>query len=151
MRSGDVWSGGVLAALGAYIVVQAAQWEYLDADGPGPGFFPLWYGIALVALSLALVVSALRTTRPQRRPTPEQWRETGRALGAWSAFAASAALLPVLGFLLSFAVLTAFIVCIMYGRPLRTGVTAGVLGAGAFYLVFPLALEVMLPVGILGF
>jgi hypothetical protein len=39
----------------------------------------------------------------------------------------------------------------MYRRPLRTGVVTGVLGAAIFYAVFALALEVTLPVGVLGF
>ena len=34
---------------GAYIIVTASRWEYLGQDGPGPGFFPLWYGIAMSA------------------------------------------------------------------------------------------------------
>lgn len=149
MSSGDIWSGSVLGALGVYVVAQSAQWEYLGPDGPGPGFFPLWYGMALAVLSLALVVAAVKRRRWGERRT--RWREIGRALGAWSAFAAAAALLPVLGFMVSFALLTAFIVCVMYGRPVITGVAAGVLGAAAFYLVFPLGLEVVLPVGVLGF
>jgi len=151
MRSGDIWSGAVLAALGAYIVVEATNWDYASADGPGPGFFPLWYGAALIALSLGLVVASARKRRGDEAGTPVQWREIGRALAACAAFAVTAALLQVLGFLLGFALLTVFIVCVMYGRPLKTGVAAGVLGAAAFYLVFPLALEVALPVGMLGF
>ena len=50
--SPDFWSGLALAALGAYIVVQARGWDYLTEDGPGPGFFPLWYGIGILACSL---------------------------------------------------------------------------------------------------
>ena len=45
LARGDVASGVVLAGLGFYIVVQAWRWEYLGPDGPGPGFFPLWYGV----------------------------------------------------------------------------------------------------------
>lgn len=151
MSSGDIWSGSALAALGAYVVVQSSQWEYLGPDGPGPGFFPVWYGIALVALSLLLVVNALRKRELERAPAADRRRQVARALGAWAAFAAASALLPVLGFLLSFACLAAFVACAMYGRPLRSGIAAGVIGAAAFYLVFPLALGVSLPAGLLGF
>ena len=69
----DFWSGLALAGLGAYIIAEAAQWEYLGQDGPGPGFFPLWYGIAMVALSLGLVASSVL-----RQPGPEVRR--GEAL-----------------------------------------------------------------------
>ena len=36
----DFWSGLALGGLGAYIIVQASRWEYLGADGPGPGLLP---------------------------------------------------------------------------------------------------------------
>ena len=51
LARGDVVSGAVLAGLGVFIVLEARRWEYLAPDGPGPGFFPMWYGIALIALS----------------------------------------------------------------------------------------------------
>ena len=64
----DLWSGLALAALGMYIVVEARRWEYLGPEGPGAGFFPLWYGIAMVALSVALVASsALRRSGEKRK------------------------------------------------------------------------------------
>jgi hypothetical protein len=51
----------------------------------------------------------------------------------------------------SFALLTFFIISIMYRRPLGFGLAAGVVSAAAFYLVFPLALNVSLPLGLFGF
>ena len=48
LRNGDVLSAAVLAALGVYIFMEAREWTYLGDDGPGPGFFPIWYGIAMV-------------------------------------------------------------------------------------------------------
>jgi putative tricarboxylic transport membrane protein len=151
INRGDVWSGAVLAALGVYIVVQARQWDYLAPDGPGPGFFPMWYGVALVVLSLAMVVSRLVRSAPSHAHAAVKWDEVWRALAAWAAFATGAALLNVLGFVLVYALLSVFVACVMYRRPLRTGVVTGALGAAIFYAVFALALEVTLPVGVLGF
>lgn len=151
MKSADIGSGAVLAALGSYVVVQSLQWEYLGPDGPGPGFFPFWYGAAMIGLSLGLVAAAVMRTGVAEPGRPANWSEIGRALGAWAAFALSAALLQLLGFLSSLALLTVFIVRVMYGRPLTEAIGAGVLGAIAFYVIFPLALEVPLPRGIVGF
>jgi putative tricarboxylic transport membrane protein len=137
-HSPDFWSGLALAALGGYIVYQARGWEYLSADGPGPGFFPLWYGIAMLALSLALVFTGAKGAAPD-------WRGTGRALGAWAAFAICVAVLKLVGFAISFTALTLFIVAIMYRRGFVRAVLVAGLMAGAFYLVFPLALGVALP------
>jgi putative tricarboxylic transport membrane protein len=139
----------VLAGLGVYITVQARGWEYLGPDGPGPGFFPLWYGIALIGLSLVLVVGSLTGPRAPRQPV--KWKEVGRALMAWAGLALCAALLKVLGFVLAFGLFTFFLVTVMYRRSIGTAIAVTV-GVGLmFYLLFPVALNVALPVGKLGF
>jgi putative tricarboxylic transport membrane protein len=147
--SGNLWSGLALAALAIYIMVQALQWEYVTPEGPGPGFFPLWYGIAMLALSAVLVVSEL--ARRSARGAPIDWKPLGRALSTWLALAASVALFKPLGFLVSFALLTWFIVAFMYRRPQKIAVLVAVASSGGFFLVFRLALGVALPVGALGF
>ena len=148
-KSGDLWSGVALAALALYIIIQARQWEYLGPEGPGPGFFPLWYGVAMLALSVLLIVSHLR--QGYARGNAIDWTKLGRALSTWFALAVSVALFKPLGFVVSFALLTYFIVAVMYRRPLATAALAAVASAGGFYLVFDRALGVPLPVGLLGF
>ena len=148
-KSGDLWSGIALAALGAYIVIQARQWEYLGPEGPGAGFFPLWYGVAILGLSVLLIVPHLR--RGSDRGNAIDWARLGRALSTWVSLAVSVALFKPLGFVISFALLTYFIVAVMYRRPLATAALVAVASAAAFYLVFDRALSVPLPVGILGF
>jgi putative tricarboxylic transport membrane protein len=148
-KSGDVVSGAVLTGLGVYVILEARGWEYSGPDGPGPGFFPMWYGVAIVALSLILVIGAF-SRRAHEAGGKTNWREIGRALVVWSALALSIALLKVLGFLVSFALLTLFVVSFMYGRPILHGVAAGVASSLVFYLIFPFALNVALPVGVLG-
>jgi len=148
-KSGDLWSGIALAALGIYIIVQARQWEYLGPEGPGPGFFPLWYGIAMLGLSVLLVVLHFR--QAAARGNAIDWTRYGRAFSTWFALAVSVALFRPLGFVISFALLTYFIVAVMYRQPLKTAALVAVACAAGFYLVFERALGVSLPVGILGF
>jgi putative tricarboxylic transport membrane protein len=140
-RSGDFWSGLALGGLGAYIIFQASRWEYIGADGPGPGFFPLWYGIAMAGLSLALVFFSVRSADAERL----DWGGAGRALSTWAALVACVALLKVAGFFVCFAALTFFIVAVMYRRPLKVAVVVAAGATAAFYVVFPLALGVRLP------
>jgi len=136
-RSPDFWSGLVLAALGGYIVVQARGWDYLTEDGPGPGFFPLWYGIAILACSAYLVVFGT--------DSPSDWRGAGRAFATWAALAVAVAALKWVGFALGFAALTFFIVAVMYRRPPAVAALVALGVVAGFYLVFPLALGVALP------
>ena len=149
-RPADFWSGLALAALGAYIIVQAWQWEYLGDDGPGPGFFPLWHGVAMVVLSAALVISSATRARSAGAARLD-WGRIGRALGIWAALAVSVACFKLLGFVLSFAALTLFIVAVMFRRRLAVAAAVAVSMAASFYVLFPLALGVQLPVGVFGF
>ena len=137
----DFWSGLALGALGAYIVAQAWGWEYLGADGPGPGFFPLWYGIAIVGLSLALVFSSLQ----DKDTASIDWAGASRAFATWLALALAVAAFKLAGFFVSFAALTFFIVAVMYRRRLVVAATVAVAATASFYVVFPLALGVKLP------
>lgn len=148
--SGEVVSGAVLAALGVYIIAEAWQWNYIGPEGPGPGFFPMWYGVALVVLSLILIVASLLRQSPHAR-SPVNWQGVGRALTVWAAFAGSIALLKLIGFLLALALLTLFVVVVMYGKSWKIAVAVAAGNVAGFYLAFPFALGVSLPVGPLGF
>ena len=148
-KSADFWSGIALAALGAYIVSEAWRWGYLTEEGPGPGFFPLWYGSIMVVLSLALVASAVMK-RPTGKPAEAvRWDDLGRALTCWGAFVASIALMRIVGFAVSFALLTWFIVTVMARRPQRVALPLAIGGALLFYALFELALDLTLPHGML--
>jgi putative tricarboxylic transport membrane protein len=143
MKAGnaDFWSGLALAALAGYIIVQASGWDYMGADGPGPGFFPLWYGVAMAALSLALVVSSLRRGGGER----PDWRGAGRAFSVWLALALSVAAFKLVGFLIGYAALSFFMVAVMYRRPLPVAAAVAVGLAAGFYVLFPVLLGVNLP------
>ena len=60
MSRGEIVSGMVLAGRGVFIVTEAAGWKYLGPDGTGTWFFPWWYGLAMIVLSVALVVQNLK-------------------------------------------------------------------------------------------
>ena len=148
-RRGDFWSGVALAALGAYIVSEAWTWLYMGEDGPGAGFFPMWYGGAMVLLSLLLVVGTVLKA-PVRQPQAQiQWRDLGRALTCWVAFVVCIALMQLVGFAISFALLTWFIVAVMARRPQRVALALGIGGALGFYALFEWALDLSLPHGLL--
>lgn len=149
IRKGDFWSGLVLAGLGAFILVQAWGWTYIGEDGPGPGFFPRWYGTAMLALSLLLVAGSVLKGQPAALPGPAHWSEVRRAMACWLALAACVALLKVLGFIVAFALLTWFMVAVLFRRPQRVALCIAIGGALAFYALFAWGLGLRLPVGML--
>ena len=145
MRKGDFWSGLALAVLGAYIISEAWRWDYMGTDGPGPGFFPLWYGGAMVVLSLLLLTGAVLKSSPGAASV--NWSELRRVLLCWGVFATGIALLNVIGFVISFALMTWFIVAVMFRQSQLKALTIAIGGALGFYAVFSLALGVSLPSG----
>ena len=156
--SGNVISGIVLAALGLFIISEARQWNYMSPDGPGAGFFPMWYGIAMLALSLALAVGAAMKARPKpgRTPfsaeqktgsVPDFLRGTGRALACWAALAVCVAMLKWAGFIVSFALLSWFIVAILCRKRAVVALAVSVGWAVFFWLVFSWGLDMNLPAG----
>ena len=144
-RSGDFWSGLALAALGTYIVSEARGWAYMSEEGPGPGFFPLWYGSAMVALSLLLVAGAV-LKRPADRGGIA-WDEVRRAMLCWAGFVASIVLMDFLGFIVAFAALTWFMVTVMARERQRIAIPLAIGGAVGFWVLFSWALDVGLPAG----
>jgi len=146
-RRGDFWSGLALAALGTYIVSEARGWIYLGEDGPGPGFFPLWYGGAMIVLSLLLVAGTV-LGNPVAGKAPS-WPELRRAMTCWAAFAACIALMKLVGFLVAFAALSWFIVAVMYRQSQRKAWALAIGGALLFHVLFSMVLEIQLPEGML--
>ena len=147
VRKGDFWAGLVLAALGTYIIKESLGWVYLGEDGPGAGFFPRWYGIAMVVFSLLLVAGAVLKHDPALRSRVIDWREIRRALTCWAALVVCVALLKVLGFFLSFSLLGWFLIAVMFRQPQRIALSVSIGGALGFYLLFSWGLDLALPSG----
>jgi putative tricarboxylic transport membrane protein len=145
-RSGDFWSGVALAALGAWIVSEARGWVYMAEEGPGPGFFPLWYGGAMIVLSLVLVAGAVLKPGAGKAV---KWADVGRAITCWIAFVAAIVLMPWSGFAISFALLVWFIVRVMAAQSHAKAITLALSFAAGFYLLFEIGLELSLPRGVL--
>lgn len=148
-RKGDFWSGLALAALGVYIVSQAWGWSYMAEEGPGAGFFPLWYGALMLVLSLLLVAGAVLKHAPHAKPEPFRWSDMRRAMTCWLALAICVAILKYVGFIIAFGLLTWFIVAIMFRRPQREALSIAIGGAVGFYALFTWGLDLQLPAGML--
>ena len=148
LKNGEFVSGAVLAGLGVFIIMEAWQWEYLGPDGPGPCFFPLWYGVGLLVLSVTLMVVHAR-----QAPAPESrgMAGTGRAFATRAPPGVGGGLLKGPRVTVAFSLLTLFIVQVLYRQPFGKALAVAAGGAIGFYLLFDVALNVALPAGKLGF
>jgi putative tricarboxylic transport membrane protein len=147
----DLVSGAVLAAFGVYVILESTRLSYLTEEGPGPGFLPLWLGIAIVVLSFCLVVINQRRAAPKAPPKPVSWSGQIRALCAWLALMAAILLTPLLGFTLCLVLLTLFIIAFLERRSLWSALAVALgLGVG-FHVIFVVVLGLSLPTSPLGF
>ncbi len=144
----DLVAALVLATVGGFILYKSTQLDYINEFGPGPGFLPLWLGIALLVLAIALL--ALTVMQPQTAVL-SSWIEVFRALTTWVVFMIAIALVDQLGFFLSFVLLTFFLVWVMNRRSPWLSLTVAMSSAVFFYVVFSWSLGISLPEGPLGF
>jgi putative tricarboxylic transport membrane protein len=160
----------VVAAIGVGVAVVAPSYG-LDVDGEriGPGFLPLTAGIGLTVLSLVQLAAHLRATASARRarggrdaPVVDQHgEESTDVLGRTGArrkrnmrlvtvaVVLTVLLIPVIGFLESFALLLLFVSIFVERRPVVPAVAISVIAVAVVYLIFVVGLNVRLPMGAL--
>ncbi|MBI2531090.1 MAG: tripartite tricarboxylate transporter TctB family protein [Deltaproteobacteria bacterium] len=147
----ELLSGICLGAFGAYVSIEALNLPYVSEFGPGPGFFPLWIGIGLTLLSLLLILANFFALTPDEGRERQSRLSIGRALVGWSGLILAIGLLQWLGFGLSLALLTLFLILVLERRPLWTALSVAIGLALGFHVIFVLALGLSLPSGPWGF
>ncbi len=67
MRRASLIAGLCLLVVSLYVVRESIYLDYYTPIGPGPGFFPLWLGVILAALSITWIAQTLpRSTEPAK-------------------------------------------------------------------------------------
>lgn len=150
-NKGDLISGACLAAFGIYVISVAAKLSYVAEVGPGSGFFPLWLGIGLVLFSSYLMLASSAGSRNVVKSEVQSWKSAGRVLAGWLVMMVAIALLGTLGFVVSFVILTIFLLVALDRRSALVAVAVGIALAVSFHLLFVVALDVALPKAVWGF
>ena len=144
----DFVAGLCVSGFGIFVFYEASDLPYLSEYGPGPGLLPLWLGMGFVSLAAVLVANTLLNRGSLEKVA---WRKVRRPAAAWSGFVITIGLLSRLGFTLSFALLSLFLVLVMERRSILTAINVAVSLTLAFYLIFVFSLGVPLPLGPWGF
>ncbi len=130
----------------------ASKMTYRLEYSPAAGFFPLWLGIALAILSIALFIKALRGSEEgkEERLVPE--KEGGiRILIYLAALTLCTLLIGKLGFVITCFLFTAFTLRHHGKYSLKKALLSSSLMVVSLFVLFKVALEVPLPKGFLGF
>ena len=148
-----MWHANILAGVAVLIlgiattVVAWTTLPYGGDFGPGPGFLPLWLGIALTVCSLPVIITDLRNKdRTEKLFQPE----TLKCLKVLILIVTVFLVLPVLGFSSGLALITAGGMRIMGRRSwVSCAVTVIATAVGIHYL-FGQWLSIPLPKGMIG-
>lgn len=143
----DVATGAILVALGVAVAAESLRLGLSGQFGPGPGFLPMFLGVALIGSGGVLSGRALvggQGSSEVELPDRAGLRQVVLAIVALTVVAVA---FEPLGFPLAAALLSFFAVAVLAGRDLvMSGAIALAMATGA-YLIFDLTLGLRLPTG----
>jgi putative tricarboxylic transport membrane protein len=152
MRRADQITGVVVLIFSLAVIEGARRMPPSGTFGPGAGFLPFWLGVAMGVLAIILLVNASREPVRASAGSPfPKGRAVVAILETVGALAVFILLLETLGFLVSIALLTAFLLRIVERVGWLTTVTVAVANSAGLYVVFQMLLGVSLPKNIFGF
>lgn len=144
MKVGALVFGGGLFLLGAHMLRNALRWGVYGPEGPGPGFFPLVYGIVMLVFSALYLVQTI-ASRTEAPAAGADGSATAAALAAWVALLVSVPLMAFLGFVVGFGLALLFIIRVVFQRSTLTSVVTAASIVAGLYVGFTLLMGLTLP------
>jgi putative tricarboxylic transport membrane protein len=138
----------VFLLLSAWICWEALQVPLGSFRMPGAGFLPLFLGLVLAGLSVALLVQGL--VNPPRGAT-RVWPERPEVLYLVGSIVAATWLFERVGFPVAMALFLGVAMRVLGTKSWTTVVVAALVGSAASYVVFSRGLQIALPSGPLRF
>ncbi len=138
---------GVLL-LGSVVAFFASRLPYKAEYGPGPGFLPLWIGVALIACAIATIIKAVRQYgHEEGRFIQPKTRQVAFVLVT---LMITFLLVPVFGLSLGLALFTGFTMRTAGRHGWVLCVLVAVATAAAVRFIFGYGLDIPLPKGYIG-
>lgn len=137
----------IFLALSAYIVWYSLTLEYYTSLGPGPGFFPLWLGVAMGILSIVWFFQVILEPRQSKNDIFLPKRSgIIRILSIIAALIIIAYLMDIFGFQLMMFLFLLFLLIILGRQPIWLTLIVSILGSFGVFHLFREYLDVSLPV-----
>ena len=142
---GEIILALFFALLGLLWIVAALRMPLWQGFVPQSGFMPLWYGITLAGLSVAIISTLWLSKVPARNEEP-----VGKALVVVAVLAATILGFNLIGFAPSIFLLLLVLFAAVERLPMARSLVVAALVTAVLFGVFRLWLRVPLPVGPLG-
>ncbi|WP_225782560.1 tripartite tricarboxylate transporter TctB family protein [Xenophilus sp. Marseille-Q4582] len=135
----DIVGGLLMTAAGLFFALYGSRYTMGTADRMGPGYFPIVLGWVLAVLGILV---ALPAWWRQGSGITVQWKNLIWCVASLVAFALG---LKTLG-VVAASFIAALLALVPSAMPLRTRLTVCAVVAGITALIFPLALQMVLPI-----
>jgi len=146
VKKADLITGFFLLILSGNVILSAFRMPASRSFAPGAGFFPLWLGILLAVLSVALL---LKSTRYVSDPSHASLFPTGKAIFSVSAVVLGLAvyivLMELIGFLFNTFIFVAYLMKIVERESWKLTLIVAILTTAGLYIVFQVLLGISLP------
>jgi hypothetical protein len=142
---GELLLAAFFVALGLLWVGAAMRMPLWEGFAPQSGFMPLWYGIILVGLTVAVVINLFLGKEAAKEEEP-----IGKPLIVTAVFAAGIAGLEPMGFGPAVFLMLLFMFALIERLPIIRSVLVAAGTTAVLFLIFRTWLNVGLPVGPLG-
>ncbi len=152
MKKADQWSGLALSILSAAMIWAALALPYGNVHNPGPGFFPLWLGLILGGMSIALFVQTTTAkgsvqTISSILEEDVRWEKVLLVLVALILYAL---LMDTIGFLGATFLLMVVLLRFIEPQSWKVALAWALAGSVGSYLIFDVWMRLRLPKGFLG-
>ena len=155
MRQGRLIATGAMLVFCLFAMWQSLLLSLTDRLGPGPGFFPFWLGLIGAVLAVALLVTTFREAVDPADESETQVLPRGPGAMRWLAIVGALAIVTLvmdyLGFRLAMLIFNVALVVALGERRWWAIAAFAILGSYGVYYVFTTWLDVLLPVGQIGF
>jgi len=152
MKKADQWSGLVLFIIAVVIFCASTLLPYGNIHNPGPGFFPLWLGVLLGAMSIGLFLQVTWQKEGARilGEILEEKIRWGKVLVVIIVLVLYGFLMDYVGFLIITFLVMAFLLRAIEPQSWKAVIGWAVVGSVGSYLVFEVWMKLRLPKGFLG-
>jgi putative tricarboxylic transport membrane protein len=141
-------AGIVVLLFGSVVTFFASQLPYKGEYGPGPGFLPLWIGMALIGCAIAAILKAVRqVVREKERFVQPKTRQVAFI---FVTLIVTFLLVPVFGLSLGLALFTGFTMRTAGRHGWILCIATAAVTAAAVRLIFGVMLDIPLPKGVVG-
>ena len=149
MKKNDIIFGCIFIALGIFIFTQTFFYPSLEKGHPGPGLFPNLLAVLFIIFGGTLILNARKPSLAEEEAIPPPHRKVANAFFVLGIIVVYVAVVDVLGFLLTSAILL-FILMKKLGAPAIRSAIASICITLFINVMFLKILRVPLPPGIFG-